>query len=184
MSKKLATEILRDSQRRQLMLDQLNQTVHIFVDPINGDSFDATAKTAAQTGCVACINNFRGTVEARLFAAISESYTNTTYVQGAYMVAQPVPQFDCVKAIQTYYSNKIALLIKEITDEHTEASFVNDGLGQGTNTTVNPPSPNPHPVGNAANVVVAKGATWTTGETTIITALGVLNTALMAYVPL
>lgn len=184
MAKKLATQILKESQERQLILDQLNQTVQTYLDVINGDSFDSTAKTAAQTGCVAVINALRTAVEARLFAALSLSYTNTTYVQGAYMVASPVPQFDSVKAIQTYYSNKIALMIKAITDEHTEANFVNDGLGQGTNVTTNPPSPNPKPQGNAANIVVAKGSTWTTGEATILTALGTLNTALMAYVPL
>lgn len=184
MSKKLATLILKESQSRQLMLDQLNQTVHIFQDVQNGDAFDSTAKTAAQTGCVACINAFRTAVEAQLFAAISESYTNTTYAQGAYMVSQPVPQFLSIQEIQMYYSNKIAMLIKELTDEHTETNFVNDGLGQGTNTVTNPPSPNAKPVGNAANVTVAKGSTWLTGETTIITALGVLRAALTAYVPL
>lgn len=184
MSKKLATQILRDSQARQQMLDQLNQTVHIFQDVINGDAFDATAKTAAQTGCVAAINAFRTAIEAQLFSQLSLSYTNTTYVQGTYMVASPVPKFSSVKAIQQYYTRQIALLIKELTDEHTETSFVNDGLGQGTNVTTNPPSPNAKPAGNAANITVAKGSTWTTGETTIITALGVLNTALMAYVPL
>jgi hypothetical protein len=184
MAKKLATQILRDSQSRQLMLDQLNKTVQTFQDVINGDAFDATAKTAAQTGCVAAINGFRTAVEARLFAALSLSYTNTTYVQGAYMVALPVPQFNSIKAIQMYYSNKIAELIAEMVLEATEDNFVNDGLGQGTNVTTNPPSPNPKPKGNAANVTVAKGATWTTGEDTIITALGVLKTALTAYVPL
>lgn len=184
MAKKLATQILTDSLNRQLLLDQLNKTVHDFQDSGNGDTFDATAKTAAQTGAVACINNFRTLVEAELFAALSKSYTNTTYVQGAYMVASPVPQFLSIQEIQMYYSNQLALLIKELTDEHTEANFVNDGLGQGVNTTTNPPSPNPKPVGNAANIVVAKGSTWTGGETTIITALGVLRTALTAYVPL
>jgi hypothetical protein len=184
MAKKLATQILKDSQDRQLILDQLNQTVQTYVDVINGDQFDATAKTAAQTGCVAAINLFRTAVEARLFAALSLSYTNTTYVQGAYMVASPVPKFDSIKAIQMYYSNKLALMIAELTLEATEDNFVNDGLGQGTNVTTNPPSPNPIPKGNAANITVAKGATWTTGEDTLITTLGTLKTALTAYVPL
>jgi hypothetical protein len=184
MAKKLATQILADSLNRQLILDQLNQTVQTYLDVINGDSFDATAKTAVQTGCVTGINNMRTTVEARLFAALSLSYTNTTYVQGAYMVASPVPKFNSIKAIQMYYSTLLAQMISDITLEATEDNFTNDGLGQGTNVTTNPPSPNPKPQGNAANITVAKGATWTTGEDTLITTLGTLKTALTAYVPL
>lgn len=184
MSKKTSTQILTDSLSRQQLLDQLNQTVQSYQDVLNADKFDSTAKTAVSTGVVAIINAMRTAIEAQLLSALSISYTNTTYVQGNYIVGSPTPQFDTIKGIQTYYTRRIALMINDITAEHIEANFVSDGLGQGTNTTTNPPSPNPKPVGNASNAIIAKGSTWQTGESTIITALGTLNTALMAYVPL
>lgn len=184
MAKKLATQILRDSRNRQLILDQLDQTVQTFQSTTNNDAFNSTAKTASALNVALIINALRTAVEAQLMTALGKSYTNTTYTAGTYIVASPVPQFLSVKEIQEYYTNKIAIMIKDITDEHVETQFVNDGLGQGTNVTVNPPSPNPHPVGNAANIPVNKGSTWLTGETTILGYLNTLNAAIMAYVPL
>lgn len=175
---KNSTQILIDSRERQKLLDQLAQTVEYFKSTTNGEHFTYAIKASINGEVVDAINNFRTAIEAQLMARCGKSYTNTTYTAFDFIVKVPSPQFNSIKGIQEYYTNKIALLIKEMTLENVDANFVNDGFGQGTNDA------NTHkPVGNPSNTIVAKGATWTNGVSTIITDLGIINAALMGEVP-
>lgn len=182
MAKKTATTILEESRNRQMMLDELDQNVQLFQDTVSLDAFDGTAKTASALNVALAINAMRD-IEAELMTLLSKSYTNTSYVAGTYMGGVK-HNFNTVKGIQEYYDNKLALLIAELTAEGIETKFVDDGLGQGTNVTTNPPSPNPKPVGNTPGTIYTKSGTWNTRNNTIISVLGTLKTALLAYVPL
>lgn len=182
MAKKNTTQILIDSMNRQNFLDELDYNVQNFQDTTNNDAFDATAKTASALNVALCINNLRD-IEAQLFGVLGKSYTNTLYVAGSYM-GGPRHIFKSVKQIQEYYDHNIALMIKNIQAEQIETQFIDDGQGQGTNVTTNPPSPNPKPVGNTPNVIYSKTGTWNTRVTSLLTNLTTLKTALLAYVPL
>ncbi len=176
------TQIMTLSRQRQELLDQLAQTVEFFKDTTNGQDFDYSVKAAINGEVVDTINEFRTSIEAQLFSALSVSYTNTTYTAFDFIVKQPVPQFMHMQEIQTYYSNKLALLIQAMTLENVDTKFIDDGvMGQGTTDASDPNAP--HPVGNTPNNIYNKGATWLTGEDTIVTSLGVINSALMGDVP-
>lgn len=185
--KKRATLILDESRKRQELLDQLIQTVENFKDPDSGDDFDYATKAAIMDEVVDSINNFRA-IEQQLFTMLGKSYTNTTYTAFDYIVKLPVPQFTDMRAIQMYYTNKLALLIAEMTLEEVETQFVDDGLGQGTNVTTNPPSPNPKPKGNDANIVYDKDndpvtPAWNDAENAILASLATINSTLVGDVP-
>lgn len=182
MSKKNTTTILNDSRLRQELLDELDNNVQSFQDTTNLDQFDSTAKTASALNVALLINNLRD-IEAELFTLLSKSYTNTTYIAGSYMGGVK-HIFKDVKQIQEYYDVRLAQMIKDIQAEQIETQFIDDGEGQGTNVTTNPPSPNPKPVGNIPNVIYTKSGTWNTRVTSMLTNLATLKTALLAYVPL
>lgn len=180
--KKRSLLILEESRQRQELLDKLNQTVQNFKDTsanlTNGDDFDYATRAAIMDEVITCINAFRSIENEMLSVRLGLSYTNTTYTAFDFIVKVPSPQFIDMRAVQSYYTAKIAELIAAMTLEAAEGSFIDDGLGQGTNN-----ADTKRPEGNPSNIVYTKTATWTTAEDTIIASLGVINSTLMGDVP-
>lgn len=176
------TQIMTLSRERQELLDQLAQTVEYFRSTTDNTTFTYAIKAAINGEVVDVINDLRTTVEAQCMSILGVAYTNTTYLPFNFIVKQPTPQFNSIKGIQEYYTNKIALLIQAMTLENVDTKFVDDGImGQGTTDASNPNDP--VPVGNTPNNVYNKGTTWTDGVAEIIVDLGVINAALMGEVP-
>lgn len=176
------TEIMLKSRQRQELLDQLAQTVEYFRSTTDNTTFTYAIKAAINGEVVDVINDFRTLIEAQCMSILGVAYTNTTYTAFNFIVKQPTPQFNSIKGIQEYYTNKLALLIQEMTLENVDTKFIDDGvMGQGTNDASNPNDP--VPVGNTPNNIYSKGATWTNGVAEIIVDLGIINAALMGEVP-
>jgi hypothetical protein len=180
--KKRALLILEESRQRQELLDQLNQTVQYFKDNsanlTKGDDFDYATRAAIMDEVITCITAFRSIENQLLSVRLGLSYTNTAYTAFDFIVKVPTPQFIDMRAVQSYYTQKIAELQAAMALEAAEGSFIDDGLGQGTNDATTK-----QPVGNASNIVYTKTATWTTAEDDIITSLGVIQSTLMGDVP-